>query len=234
VHKRSEPEILYFGTPVVLISTCNEDGSYNIAPISSIFWLGWRCIIGISALSKTTENIKRSGNCVFNLPSVNEVSAVNRLALTTGSNPVPDGKKRKGYQYVRDKFKLAGLSPRPSDTVSAPRILECPVQMEALLESEHGVAENDELQKGKILTMEFRILRVHLEESILMDGSNKRVDPDKWRPLIMSFQKFYGLGKQVLESKLGEIPEILYHSPDMDKSRQLPVQLIKCSDQIVA
>jgi len=220
MHKRSEPEILYFGTPVVLISTCNENASYNIAPISSVFWLGWRCVIGISAFSKTTENIKRSGSCVLNLPSVNEVSAVNRLALTTGSNPVPEGKKQKGYRHVPDKFTLAGLTPQSSDTVPAPRILECPVQMEARLETIHGIAENDELQKGKILTMEFRILRVHLEESILMNGSHKRVDPDKWRPLIMSFQKFYGLGDQVLESKLAEIPESLYHSPDMDKARQ--------------
>src|SRR5450631_2389744 len=109
MHKRSEPEILYFGTPVVLISTCNEDGSYNVAPISSVFWLGWRCVIGISAASKTTENILRNKSCVLNLPSVNEVAAVDRLALTTGSDPVPEGKKRKGYHHVRDKFKSAKL-----------------------------------------------------------------------------------------------------------------------------
>jgi flavin reductase (DIM6/NTAB) family NADH-FMN oxidoreductase RutF len=216
MHKQSEPEILYFGTPVVLISTCNEDGSFNIAPISSIFWLGWRCVIGISAFSKTTENIKRNESCVLNLPSVNEVSAVNRLALTTGSNPVPEGKKRKGYRHVRDKFELAGLTPVTSETVNAPRILECPVQMEASLRSVHGIGETDEKIKGNILTMEFRIQRVHLEESILMEGSNKRVDPDKWKPLIMSFQKFYSLTEQVHESRLAEIPEILYHSPDMD------------------
>src|SRR5450755_797696 len=135
MHKRSEPEILYFGTPVVLISTCNEDGSYNIAPISSIFWLGWRCIIGISAFSKTTENIKRTGSCVLNLPSVNEVSAVNRLALTTGSDPVPEGKKRKGYRHVKDKFMIAGLHTQSSETIAAPRIRECPVQMESVLEA---------------------------------------------------------------------------------------------------
>src|SRR5580693_4197058 len=93
MHKRSEPEILYFGTPVVLISTCNEDGSFNIAPISSIF-----CI---SAVSKTTENIRRSGGCVLNLPSVNEASAVNRLALTTGSYQVPEGKKEKDINMSR-------------------------------------------------------------------------------------------------------------------------------------
>ena len=62
MHKVSEPEILYFGTPVVLIGSCNEDGSYNVAPISSIFWLGWRCVIGISAFSKTTQNIIRNGS----------------------------------------------------------------------------------------------------------------------------------------------------------------------------
>jgi len=219
MHIPSEPEILYFGTPVILISTCNEDGSYNIAPISSVFWLGWRCVIGISAFSKTTENIKRTRTCVINLPSLFQVSAVNRLALTTGSSTVPEGKKRKGYRYVSDKFKLAGLSPVPSETIPAPRIDECPVQMETSLEAVHGIAEADELQKGKILTMELRVLRVHLEESILMNGSTHRVDPDKWRPLIMSFQKFYGLGAQVHESRLATIPEILYHSPDMDQVR---------------
>jgi len=220
MHKISEPEILYFGTPVVLIGTCNEDGSYNIAPISSIFWLGWRCIIGISALSKTTQNILRNRSCTLNLPSVNEVSAVNRLALTTGSNPVPNGKKLRGYRYVKSKFELANLKPVVSDTITAPRIAECPVQMEAILQAAHPIAEDDEAQNGKILTMEFRIQRVYLEESILMNGSSKRVDPDKWKPLIMSFQKFYGLGGQVHPSNLSKIPEILYHSPDMDKARK--------------
>lgn len=221
MHKRSEPEILYFGTPVVLISTCNHDGTYNIAPISSIFWLGWRCVIGISAFSKTTENIKRNGSCVLNLPSVHEAAAVNRLALTTGSYPVPAGKKQKGYLHVKDKFLQAGLHPVPSETIPAPRIQECPVQMEARMEAIHGIAENDELVGGNIVTIEFRILRVHLEESIMMPGSTKRVDPDKWKPLIMSFQKFYGLGNQVHASKLATIPEILYHSPDMEKNLRI-------------
>ena len=79
MHLISEPSILYFGTPVVLISTINEDGTYNIAPISSIFWLGWRCMIGISALSKTSENIKFQKECVLNLPSEKQVSEVNKL-----------------------------------------------------------------------------------------------------------------------------------------------------------
>ena len=219
MHKVSEPEILYFGTPVALIGSCNEDGSYNIAPISSIFWLGWRCIIGISAFSKSTHNIIRNRSCTLNLPSENEVSAVNRLALTTGSNPVPAGKKLKGYRYEKFKFERAGLTPVLSETVTAPRIGECPVQMEAVLQKIHPLAEDDERQNGKILTMELRIQRVHLDNSIMMGGFENRVDPDKWKPLIMSFQKFYGLGSQLHSSRLASIPESLYHSPDIDKAR---------------
>ena len=85
-HVISEPSILYFGTPVVLISSENEDGSANLAPMSSMFWLGWRCMLGLDASSKTTENMIRTGECVLNLPSVENVAAVNRLARLTGSN----------------------------------------------------------------------------------------------------------------------------------------------------
>jgi flavin reductase (DIM6/NTAB) family NADH-FMN oxidoreductase RutF len=34
-HRIAEPAILYFGTPVVLIGTSNEDGTPNLAPMSS-------------------------------------------------------------------------------------------------------------------------------------------------------------------------------------------------------
>jgi hypothetical protein len=47
------------------------------------------------------------------------------------------------------------------------------------------------------------------------------VDPDKWRPLIMSFQRFYGLGEgQVRDSRLAGIREGWYRSPDVDRARQ--------------
>ncbi len=48
-HVVLEPAILYLGTPVVLISTVNEDDSHNLAPMSSAFWLGWRCMLGLDA-----------------------------------------------------------------------------------------------------------------------------------------------------------------------------------------
>jgi flavin reductase (DIM6/NTAB) family NADH-FMN oxidoreductase RutF len=212
MHRVSEPAILYFGTPVVLISTLNENGTYNLAPMSSAFWLGWNCIIGLGASSKTTGNIIRTKQCVLNLPSVNEVAAVDRLALTTGSNPVPEKKQRRGYRFQPDKFEIANLTPQSSDEVDAPRVFECPVQLEAELKAVHPVAHPDALQRGGIVTMELKIIRVHLDESIIMDDDPDKIDSEKWRPLIMSFQKFYGLGEQLYPSTLSQIPEYLYRS----------------------
>ncbi|MBD1363577.1 flavin reductase family protein [Mucilaginibacter sp. ZT4R22] len=218
MHIDSQPSILYFGTPVVLISTKNQNHTDNLAPMSSIFWLGWRCIIGLAAASKTTQNLIHTGECVLNLPSVHQAGAVDFLAKTTGSNPVPPGKVQKGYRYHEDKFSLAGLNKQASETVQAPRVQECPVQMEAVVEAVHGLADGDAEMRGKILTFELLIKRVYLDESILLDGHPNRVDPNKWKPLIMSFQQFYGLGEQVHSSTLAQIPEHLYNTPDREKA----------------
>jgi flavin reductase (DIM6/NTAB) family NADH-FMN oxidoreductase RutF len=81
------------GTPVVLISNLNEDGTPNLAPMSSAWWLGWRCMLGLGNVSKTPQNMLRTGECVLNLPSVREVGAVNRLARLTGTEEVLEIKR---------------------------------------------------------------------------------------------------------------------------------------------
>ena len=163
MHCVSNPAILYFGTPVVLISTVNEDGSFNLAPMSSVWWLGERAMLGLAAVSKTTQNMLRSGECVLNLPSERMVSAVDRLARTTGSDPVPEGKIRRGYRFAKDKFRLAGLTPVAADTVAAPRALECPVHLEAKVESTTPLAADDAKWRGRALSIQVRVVRVHLD-----------------------------------------------------------------------
>jgi flavin reductase (DIM6/NTAB) family NADH-FMN oxidoreductase RutF len=216
MHKKSEPSILYFGTPVVLITSENEDGSCNVAPISSAFWLGWRCVIGIGTNTKTAENLQRKRECVINLPSVKEVSAVDKLAMLTGRNPVPERKQRKGYRYEKNKFEVAGLTPLESEVISVPAVAECPVHMEAIAEVFNPVGEDDEALRHRIVTVELRVVNVRLDENILMDGDNNHVDPERWRPLIMSFQRFYGLGTECYPSALAQIPEHLYKT-SLDK-----------------
>jgi flavin reductase (DIM6/NTAB) family NADH-FMN oxidoreductase RutF len=221
-HARIEPGILYFGTPVVLISTLNEDGSPNLAPMSSAFWLGWRAMLGLSGRSKTTGNMLRTGECVLNLPSESLAPAVDRLALTTGSDPVPPRKLERGYEFVPDKFGRAGLTPAAAETVLPPRVAECPVAMEAVVEGVHPVADDDQEQRGSIVAIEVRIQRVHVHHNIRVKGTDDHIDPDAWRPLIMSFQKLYGLGPQVHPSTLARIPERMYRGPDIERARQAP------------
>ncbi len=223
-HTRIEPGILYFGTPVVLISTLNESGSPNLAPMSSAFWLGWRGMLGLGARSKTAQNLMRTRECVLNLPSDALAAAVDRLALTTGSDPVPARKHERGYRYEADKFGRAGLTPVDSETVGPPRVAECPVTMEAVVEAVHPLAEDDDAQRGGVLVFEVRVRRVHVHDSVRMPGTEDRIDPDRWRPLIMSFQKLYGLGPQVHPSRLAQIPEGFYRGPDIERSRANEVQ----------
>jgi hypothetical protein len=97
-------------------------------------------------------------------------------------------------------------------------VQECPVQMEVAVEAVHGLAEGDIDQRGRIVTFELLIKRIFIQKSILMDGNPNRVDPDKWKPLIMSFQQFYSLGEKVQYSTLAEIPESLYNTPDRERS----------------
>ncbi len=215
MHVTSKPAILYFGTPVVVVSTINEDGSANLAPMSSVFWLGWRCVLGLDASSKTTQNLLRTGECVLNLPSEENVAAVDRLAMTTGSNPVPQLKAARGYRFEPGKFGLSGFSAAPSETVAPPRVLECPVQLEATLAATHGLAEDHGVLRGLVKIFEVRIQRVHVDEALLVPGQPNRIDPGRWRPLIMSFQKFYGLKAEELHgSRLSSVPEEAYRSPE--------------------
>ena len=130
-----QPSILYFGTPVVLTSTRNEDGTPNLAPISCVWWLGWSCVLGLDVSSKTTRNLERERQCVLNLPSTQLVGAVDPLACLTGSNKIPDHKIKMGYRYEPNKFEVAGLTPVVSELVKAPRAKECPGQLEAVVEN---------------------------------------------------------------------------------------------------
>jgi flavin reductase (DIM6/NTAB) family NADH-FMN oxidoreductase RutF len=210
MHSVIDPAILYFGTPVVLVSSLNPDGSANLAPMSSAWWLGRSCMLGFGARSQTPANIQRTGECVLDLPSVHEAAAVNRLARTTGSDPVPPHKLAMGYRHEPDKFTLAGLTPLASRDVTPSRVAECPVHLEATLEAVHPLAVRDPVRRGALIALEVRVTRVHVAETVRLEGHEHRIDPDRWRPLIMSFQQFYGLGERVQSSTLAEIPEEAY------------------------
>lgn len=202
MHTTIDPTILYWGTPVALISTLNPDGTPNLAPMSSVWWLGWSAMLGLGRMGRTSENLLRTGECVINLPSVEQVAAVDRLALTTGRDPVPEPKVAWGYRYEPDKFACAGLTPVPSSAVAPPRARECPVHMEGVVRAVHRFGH-----KVSASAFEVEIVKLHVDEGLLVPGTTgarPHVDPGAWRPLIMSFTRFFGLGDEVHPSRLAD------------------------------
>lgn len=200
MHVEIEPKILYFGTSVVLISTMNEDGTPNLAPMSSAWWLNQSCMLGLSIKSQTVRNIIREQECVLNLPSIDLIPAIDRLTLLTGRNPVPESKIPRGYRYEANKFGIAGLTELPSEVVRAPRVQECPVHLEAELVKIHPFEE-----PSSLVALEVRIRKVHIEESLLMEGNANYVDPSKWNPMIMNFCEYFGLSDQLSASRLAPV-----------------------------
>jgi flavin reductase (DIM6/NTAB) family NADH-FMN oxidoreductase RutF len=197
-HVTITPTILYFGTPVVLLSTENEDGSANLAPISSAWALGQVIVLGLGREGHTAQNLRRRHDLVINVPAPAQWQAVERLAPLTGRSPVP-ASKRGAFRFEPGKFAAAGLRPEPSQLVRPPRVAECPLQLEArAVDVEAGVT-------GEFFIVQAQVVKVHADPRIVVPGS-QHIDPARWSPLIYNFRHYYGLGTELGHSFRSQTP----------------------------
>jgi flavin reductase (DIM6/NTAB) family NADH-FMN oxidoreductase RutF len=183
-----QPKILYYGTPVILLNTFNEDGSTNISPISSSWSLGSFIILGIGVDGKAFENLQRHPECVINIPNPDLWRNVEKLAPVTGKFPVPDHKRENGFTYDNNKFATSGLTPEKSTNVQPSRIMECPIQLEAIVKN--ITVPN---YAPYFAIVETEALSVHAHADIIVNENY--IDPNKWSPLIYNFRHYYGLGE---------------------------------------
>jgi flavin reductase (DIM6/NTAB) family NADH-FMN oxidoreductase RutF len=190
-----EPKILYFGTPVALVSSLNEDGSTNLAPMSSFWALGWTMLLGVLDETKTAENLERHPECVVNLPDPDLWPKVEKLAPLTGKNPVPEI-KAKQFRFEADKFGASELTQLPSELVRPARVTECPVHLEARVVKLHRMNGEKLAQLGGGVAAEVEIIRVHVATEFIQ-GDNY-IDPQKWSPLIYNFRHYFRLGEKEL------------------------------------
>jgi flavin reductase (DIM6/NTAB) family NADH-FMN oxidoreductase RutF len=188
------PSILYFGTPVVLISTVDADGKVNLSPMSSAWALGDRIVLGMGCMGQGCENLLQQREAVINIPCPSQCDAVEAIAATTGRNPVPPYKAAMGYRHDDDKFRTAELTPVPSDMVAPPRIAECPLQLEARLLAAHRSSGNDD-PIASFMTLEMQVLRVHAHDDITLPDTN-HIDTSRWSPLLYVFRHYFGTGRQ--------------------------------------
>ncbi|WP_329369196.1 flavin reductase family protein [Streptomyces sp. NBC_00669] len=197
-HQVIEPSVLYFGTPVVLLSTENADGSFNLAPMSSAWALGRTIVLGLGGEGQTARNLAVRPELVISLPAPAQWPAVERLAPLTGRNPVPEG-KAPGCRFEPDKFGAAGLRGEPSDLVRPPRVATCPLQFEARAERVRADVSGD------FVIVEAAVLRVHADPRIVVPGTH-HVDPAAWSPLVYNFRHYFGLGPELGHTYRSETP----------------------------
>ncbi|MGH8182331.1 MAG: flavin reductase family protein [Rhodanobacteraceae bacterium] len=192
-----EPKILYFGTPVVLVTTRNPDGSANITPMSSAWALADRVTIGLAGGGQGLDNLLRERECVLNLAGEAMRAGVERLAPTTGRDPVPAFKRTGGYRHVSDKFALAGWHAEPALVVGAPRIAEAPLQLEArVLHADQRDVPAWTNDAGGYVSVELQIVKVHAHVDVVVAGT-QHIDPCRYRPLFYVFRHYYGVGERL-------------------------------------
>jgi flavin reductase (DIM6/NTAB) family NADH-FMN oxidoreductase RutF len=199
--KNIEPQILYFGTPVALITTVDENGLANIGPVSSVWALGRTLMIGLETGSKTYQNLVEQKECVVNMPASYLYDKVEKIATLTGANPIPDYKKDR-YQYEPDKFKVSGFTKLTSDMVAPPRIGECSLQFEAILKNKIVITD-DPVELGPIAAVEVRVVKIHADERLIVKDNH--IDPAKWDPLIYNFRHYSGLGRELGKTFKAEV-----------------------------
>jgi flavin reductase (DIM6/NTAB) family NADH-FMN oxidoreductase RutF len=198
VKRELSPKMLYFGTPVVLVSSLNSDGTTNIAPMSSAWWVGHTAMLGMSAHSQTVRNLQDRPQLVLNLVDASMVDAVDRLALLTARPDVPEYKRTRGYTCQPDKYRAGGLSPVQLGTGSPTGVAESLIQMEGRVQAIHEIDEDG----SGLRALEARVLHTYVDESLLMDGHPSYIDPLRWHPLIMKFTEYFAGGELARPSSL--------------------------------
>ena len=181
------PKMLYFGTPVVLVSSWNSDGTTNLAPMSSAWWVGKTAMLGLSVHSQTVRNLQQRPQCVLNLADAAMVDAIDRLALLTARPDVPEYKRARGYTYEPDKFTAGGLTPARLGEQTPAGVAESLIHMEGQVRNIHPIDGED----SGLCALEVSVLRTRVDESVLMADHPNYIDPLAWNPLFMKFTEYF-------------------------------------------
>ena len=167
--------------PIAFVSTISRAGGLNLAPFSYFVGLSSAPpLLGISinlrgkSPKDTLANVREVGDFVVNM--VNEDLA-QRMVYASGDWP----------EDVSE-FELTGLTPVPSDLVSAPRVAESPVQLECRLYRE--------IDLGTTFFLVGEILRAHVSDQVVSDG---RVDIAKLKPVGRLGGSGYSIVREVIE-----------------------------------
>lgn len=169
--------------PIGWISTCNENGTVNLAPYSYfngchteppvvMFGAEWP---GTSRMKDTLRNVERTGEFVCNFVGYELREAMNKTAI----------------EEDVDEMDAAGLEKLPSRLVKPPRVAASPVHLECrYLESVTMPGGTNDLQ-GKVVFGQ--VIGVHIRDEVIVDGI---VDFRRLRPVArMGYMDYVEMGQ---------------------------------------
>lgn len=173
IHK---PTTGLFPLPAVLVTSQSGESKPNIITIA---WTGVMnsvppvVYIGVNPVRYSHKLITESGEYVINIPSADQIAAVDHCGLVSGRNI--------------DKFEATGFTPIPAEYVKAPLIGECPVNMEC------KVRQVLHLESHDVFVAD--VLAVHYNEEILDEKG--RPDYQKIKPYGYCLGEYHGLGDKI-------------------------------------
>lgn len=118
-HQSIAPSVLYFGTPVVLMVTRNDDGRVGLG-----FMRGPRLEFGDPGRHQSSAGWRMHPQFSRGQP----LGECRTDRAHHGCESVPPHKAELGFVHEADKFALGGFAIQPSELILTPRIAECPLR----------------------------------------------------------------------------------------------------------
>lgn len=177
--------------PIAWISTRGKDGFTNLAPFSYFQGITSKPpMISVSighrrwddqlVKKDSLRNIEETGEFVVNIPTEDQAE----LVTLSSTEFAPE----------ESEIEKTGLTAIDSDIVSAPRIVECPIQFECKLDQIVWCGKPKPLN-GLIIA---EVVKFHIADSV-WDDEKKWVDIEKLHPLSRLAGQLYGKTREVFE-----------------------------------
>ncbi|BDH10819.1 hypothetical protein [Streptomyces hygroscopicus] len=144
-----------------LLSTENDDGTFVLVELRIRWELGPVVSVWLPARGRTAQNLAVRPDVVFNLPP-------DGTGAEEGTSALPDSTEAPWTE--------------PSELVRPPRLVHCPVQLEARRLGERTVTD------GAWTQIEAQVLRVHADPRWVLPLSDRRIDLGAWLPPVHDFR----------------------------------------------
>lgn len=155
--------------PIGWISTRDAEGRLNLAPYSFFNIFNYKPpLLAFSSVGykDSVRNAQATGDFVCNLATRALAEAMNQTSQAVGPEV--------------SEFGLAGLTPRASMVVAAPRVAESPVALECRVTQVQQLAGADGVAVDTWLVMG-EVVAVHIDRALLPEG---RYDTAAARPIL--------------------------------------------------